>query len=121
MTTNKIQAEFKRERLCIYLIGCMAPDRSQKWEIYSFSSLNFNDPILLKLVLLLIINRIQVAFEKRDFASICSEVTTHDRHEKCNFLVPLNNFSLIVWISLKLIWYLAINEIYRWSLKTEST
>ena len=49
----------------------IAFDRCQKWEIYGFSSITcFNDPILLRCIWYLTLNRMHVQLVKGGYASI---------------------------------------------------
>ena len=79
---------------------------------FSFHNFSFSDPILLKFIWYLTMNRVQVEIEIERYASIWPRGTAPDRHEQLHFLLfPLNNLSLNEWISLKFMWYFTINKI----------
>ena len=56
----------------------MYPSICPKCSWFPVKELNFNDPILLKFVWYLTINRIQVEFEKEGYASVWPGVTDPD-------------------------------------------
>ena len=70
-------------------------------------NLSFNDSILLKFIWYLTINRIQVRFEQKDYASIGKGLWSLTDMKKCIFFVSAQSLKYTTneWIILKFIWY----------------
>ena len=72
---------------------------------------SLNDPILLKFILYLSIDRKQVGCKRKGYVSICPGVTASDRHKKEQYCFLLNHIRSNKWMSLKFIRYMIINKI----------